>query len=50
MTNSELDSEFGLEGHRRWTDAGDAVDSVAPKLSVIVDDEEDQVAVLGVAQ
>ena len=47
---SELDSELGLEGRRRWTDAGDAVDSVAPKLSIVVDDKEDQVAVLGVAQ
>ena len=26
VTNSELDSELGLEGHRRWTDAGDAVE------------------------
>jgi hypothetical protein len=48
--NSELDSEHGLEGRRRWTDAGDAVDSVAPKLSMVVYDKEDQVAILGVAQ
>ena len=49
-SDSELDSEHGLEGRRRWTDAGDAVDSVAPKLSMVVYDKEDQVAILGVAQ
>jgi hypothetical protein len=47
---SELNAELGLEGRRRWPDPGDAVDSVAPKLSIVFDDKEDQVAVLGVAQ
>ena len=38
-------SELGLKGRRRWTDAGDVIDAVAPKRSTVVDDEEDQVAV-----
>ena len=41
---------LGLEGRRRWRGAVDAVDWVAPKPSIVVDDKEDQVAVLGLAQ
>lgn len=40
IVSSELELEFGLEGLRPWTDAGNAVDSVAPKLSIVVHDRE----------
>lgn len=49
-TTSELDSEFGLEGPAGWTDAGNAINSVAPKPSRVVVNEKDQVARLGIAQ
>jgi DUF2075 family protein len=47
---SELDTELRCELDWRWSDGCDPIDSVASQFSVVVDHEQDEIAVLGAPQ